>query len=137
MNFTNWESMLISLLIGIVIGALAMRLGNRKLRQQKNVHQQLEKNKAELENYRQELAAHFAHSAQLLDKMAEDYRQLYQHMAQTSHHLIPEADLQLNPFEYKSKEPSINLDDESLKQPPLDYSAGASGLLKGERAYRD
>lgn len=75
------EYALIGLVVGIIIGAVAMRFGNRKLRQQQALQFELEKNKAELEEYREELVSHFARSAELLDNMADDYRQLYQHMA--------------------------------------------------------
>ena len=46
-----------------------MRFGNRKLRQQQSLQYELEKNKAELEEYREELVSHFARSAELLDNM--------------------------------------------------------------------
>ena len=75
------EYALIGLVVGIVIGAVAMRFGNRKLRQQQVLQNELDKSKTELEEYRQELVGHFARSAELLDNMARDYRQLYQHMA--------------------------------------------------------
>lgn len=77
----TWEYALIGLVVGIIIGAVAMRFGNRKLRQQQALQFELEKNKTELEEYREELVSHFARSAELLDNMADDYRQLYQHMA--------------------------------------------------------
>ncbi len=86
----TWEYALIGLVVGIVIGAVAMRFGNRKLRQQQSLQYELEKNKAELEEYREELVSHFARSAELLDNMAPDYRQLYQHMAKSSSNLLPE-----------------------------------------------
>lgn len=80
----TWEYALIGLVVGIIIGAVAMRFGNRKLRQQQALQYELEKNKAELEEYREELVSHFARSAELLDNMADDYRQIYQHMAKSS-----------------------------------------------------
>lgn len=69
----TWEYALIGLVVGIIIGAVAMRFGNRKLRQQQALQYELEKNKAELEEYREELVSHFARSAELLDTMAHDY----------------------------------------------------------------
>ena len=45
----TWEYALIGLVVGIIIGAVAMRFGNRKLRQQQALQYELEKNKAELE----------------------------------------------------------------------------------------
>ena len=44
----TWEYALIGLVVGIIIGAVAMRFGNRKLRQQQALQYELEKNKAEL-----------------------------------------------------------------------------------------
>ena len=87
----TWEYALIGLVVGIIIGAVAMRFGNRKLRQQQALQYELEKNKAELEEYREELVSHFARSAELLDNMAHDYRQLYQHMAKSSNNLLPDS----------------------------------------------
>ncbi len=63
----TWEYALIGLVVGIIIGAVAMRFGNRKLRQQQALQYELEKNKAELDEYREELVSHFARSAELLD----------------------------------------------------------------------
>jgi hypothetical protein len=55
------------------------------------------KNKTELEEYREELVSHFARSAELLDNMADDYRQLY-HMAKSSSSLLPDTMADANPF---------------------------------------
>lgn len=93
----TWEYALIGLVVGIIIGAVAMRFGNRKLRQQQALQYELEKNKAELDEYREELVSHFARSAELLDTMAHDYRQLYQHMAKSSSSLLPELSAEANP----------------------------------------
>lgn len=54
----TWEYALIGLVVGIIIGAVAMRFGNRKLRQQQALQYELEKNKAELDEYREELVSH-------------------------------------------------------------------------------
>lgn len=39
----TWEYALIGLVVGIIIGAVAMRFGNRKLRQQQALQYELEK----------------------------------------------------------------------------------------------
>jgi uncharacterized membrane-anchored protein YhcB (DUF1043 family) len=102
--FMTWEYALIGLVVGIIIGAVAMRFGNRKLRQQQALQFELEKNKAELEEYREELVSHFARSAELLDNMAHDYRQLYQHMAKSSNNLLPDSMADANPFRNRLEE---------------------------------
>lgn len=125
----TWEYALMGLVVGIVIGALAMRLGNRKLRQQQSMQYELEKNKSELDEYREELVSHFAHSAELLDNMARDYRQLYQHMAKSSSSLLPEMSAEMNPFRSRLAE-SEAVNDQAPVNMPRDYSDGASGLLR-------
>ncbi|ASN87458.1 MULTISPECIES: Z-ring associated protein ZapG [Pectobacterium] len=132
----TWEYALIGLVVGIIIGAVAMRFGNRKLRQQQVLQNELEKSKTELEDYRQELVGHFARSAELLDNMADDYRQLYQHMAKSSNNLLPHVPGQDNPFKYRLTESEADNDQAPVNMPPRDYSDGASGLLRGERPIR-
>ncbi|HGG8722849.1 TPA: Z-ring associated protein ZapG [Enterobacter cloacae] len=126
----TWEYALIGLVVGIVIGAVAMRFGNRKLRQQQSLQYELEKNKAELEEYREELVSHLARSAELLDNMATDYRQLYQHMAKSSSSLLPEMTAETNPFRNRLADSEAG-NDQAPVQMPRDYSDGASGLLRG------
>lgn len=133
----TWEYALIGLVVGIVIGAVVMRFGNRKLRQQQVLQNELEKSKTDLEEYRQELVGHFARSAELLDNMARDYRQLYQHMAKSSNNLLPDLPLQDNPFRYRLTESEADNDQAPVKMPPRDYSEGASGLLRPEHQTRD
>lgn len=113
----------------IIIGAVAMRFGNRKLRQQQALQYELEKNKAELEEYREELVSHFARSAELLDNMADDYRQIYQHMAKSSSNLLPGMSPENNPFRNRLAESEAG-NDQAPVQMPRDYSEGASGLLR-------
>ncbi|WP_350305422.1 Z-ring associated protein ZapG [Photorhabdus viridis] len=126
----TWEYALIGLVVGFVIGALVMRFGNTKLRQQGALQTELENNKSELEEYRKELVGHFAHSAELLDNMARDYRQLYQHMVKSSHELMPNMPVQENPFNYRLTESEADNDQAPVKMPPRDYSDGASGLFR-------
>lgn len=135
----TWEYALyavVGLVVGIIIGAVAMRFGNRKLRQQQALQYELEQKKAELETWREELVGHFAQSAELLDKMAQDYRQLYQHMAKSSSTLLPELSAETNPFRNRLSESEAS-NDQAPVQMPRDYSDGASGLLRGDRSRRD
>ncbi|QCR37342.1 Z-ring associated protein ZapG [Nissabacter sp. SGAir0207] len=131
----TWEYALIGLVVGLIIGALAMRFGNRKLRQQQVLQHELEKSKAELDEYRQELVSHFARSAELLDNMATDYRQLYQHMAKSSNNLLPDMPTQDNPFNYRLTEAEAD-NDQAPVEMPRDYSDSASGLLRGDTSRR-
>lgn len=125
----TWEYALIGLIVGFIIGALLVRFGNTKLRNQQALQAELEKKNHELEEYRKELVSHFARSAELLDNMAQDYRQLYQHMAKSSHELMPDMPIQNNPFNYRLTESESDNDQAPVNLPPKDYSEGASGLF--------
>lgn len=131
----TWEYALIGLVVGIIIGAVAMRFGNKKLREQRSLQYELEKSKAELADYREELTNHFAHSAELLDNMARDYRQLYQHMAKGSNDLLPDLPGEKNPFAYQLTESEAD-NDQVPVQMPCDYPDSAYGLLRGDRATK-
>jgi len=132
----TWEYALIGLVVGIIIGAVVMRFGNRKLREQRSMQYELEKTKAELADYREEVTSHFAQSAELLDNVARDYRQLHQHMAKGSTELLPNLPGEKNPFVYQLNKAEAD-NDQSSVQMPRDYSEGASGLLRSEHAKRD
>ena len=125
-----WVYALIGLVVGLIIGALAMRYGNSTLRQQDAIKAELDTKKEELDTYRNELVSHFARSAELLDNMAKDYRQLYQHMAKSSNELMPDMPEQENPFNYRLSESEEDNYQSPLKMQPLDYSEGASGLFR-------
>lgn len=125
----GWLYALVGLIVGMVIGALVMRFGSRKLREQQSMHYELERKKAELEEYHKELTGHFAQSAELLDNMARDYRALYQHMAKSSDSLLPEMSMENNPFRNRLNESEAG-NDQAPVQMPRDYSESASGLLR-------
>lgn len=118
----TWKHALIELVVGIIIGAIAMRLGNRKLRQQKTLQEELKKSKTELDEYREELSNHFARSAELLDNIADDYRQLYQHMAKSSNNLLLDQHRKDNLFHYRLNESEADNDQIPVGIQPRDYS---------------
>ncbi|MFB6434952.1 MAG: Z-ring associated protein ZapG [Candidatus Malihini olakiniferum] len=130
----SWEHVLIGLVIGIIIGAVAMRFCSRTLRKQQALQGELEKRKIELETYRQDLVGHFARSAELLDNMAKDYRQLYEHIAKSSSNLLPDLPVQESPFRYRLiTEAEADNDQAPVDMPSRDESEGTSRPLRGER----
>lgn len=132
----TWEYALVGLVFGILIGAVAMRFGNRKLRQQQALKYELDKSQTELEKYRQELIGHFAYSAELIDNMARDYRQLYQHIAQSSNKFLLNLPNKGNPFCYQLTEAEAD-NDQAPVVIPCDYAKGTSGLLHVQVPRRD
>lgn len=128
-----WIYALLIFLAGALVGAFTARLGNKGLKQQKELKKDLDKSKYELEQYRQELVDHFACSAELLDNIAKDYSKLYEHMAKTSTELMPNLPEQDNPFSHRiGTLESVQQTANPIHDQPRDYANGATGLLKSE-----
>ncbi|MGF1692799.1 Z-ring associated protein ZapG [Photobacterium kagoshimensis] len=127
-----WIYALLIFAAGAIVGVFAARLGNKSLKQQKELQKDLDKSKYELEQYRQELVDHFARSADLLDNIAKDYSKLYEHMAKTSTELMPNLPAQDNPFAHRisTLESVKNNAADNVTDQPRDYANGATGLLK-------
>ncbi|MEF1253816.1 MULTISPECIES: Z-ring associated protein ZapG [unclassified Vibrio] len=136
-----WIYALVGLLVGMLLGAVISRLTTPGYKKQKNVQKDLDKAKFELEQQKQDLADHFAQSAEMLDSLGKEYTKLYQHMAKTSAELLPNLPEQDNPFIKKisqqSEVDSHVFDSDSTVQPlseaPKDYAAGSTGLLKDQK----
>ncbi len=124
----------IGLVAGVIIGIISARLMTPEYQKHKQIQKDLEKSKFELEQQRQDLADHFAHTAEMLDALGKDYTKLYQHMAQTSSQLLPNIPEQDNPFVKQLTEPKSEnktIADENIQ--PKDYANGATGVLKEQK----
>ncbi|MGP4123587.1 MAG: Z-ring associated protein ZapG [Sodalis sp. (in: enterobacteria)] len=129
----TWEYVLIGMVLGMIIGTVAMRFGTRKLRQQQTLQHELKKSQVELDEYREKLTGHCARGAELLDNMADDCRQLCQHMAKGSNSLLPDQCREDYPFRYRMPEAESDNDQIPAEMQPRDYSESASGLLRKTR----
>ncbi len=128
-----WIYAIVGLIIGMVVGIVIARLTTDNYKNQKTLQKELESAKFAIDQQRQELADHFAQTAEMLDNLGKDYTKLYQHMAKTATELQPHLPEQDNPFIKKMaqhKESESN--QELVEQPPKDYAHGATGLLKSE-----
>lgn len=128
-----WIYAIVGLLVGMIVGIIISRLTTPQYKNQKSLQKDLEGAKFALEQQRQELADHFAQTAEMLDVIGKDYTKLYQHMAQISTELLPNQPEQDNPFMKKiAQHQDENKDAQSVEEQPKDYALGATGLLKGE-----
>ncbi len=75
-----------------------------------------------------ELVSHFARSAELLDNMAHDYRQLYQHMAKATR---PAAGLDGSASRFATVCEESEASNDQRGPDAARLSEGASGLLRG------
>ncbi|CAK4069394.1 membrane protein [Vibrio variabilis] len=134
-----WIYALVGLLVGTLLGVIVSRLTTPGYKKQKSTQKELETAKFELEQQKQDLADHFAQTADMLDSLGKEYTKLYQHMTKTSSELLPNIPVQDNPFNKKVAEQSkpelvVNEEtDESPNEAPKDYASGATGLLKEEK----
>lgn len=105
---------------------------------QKTIQKDLESAKFEIEQHKQDLADHFAQTADMLDSLGKEYTKLYQHMAKTSAELLPSLPEQDNPFSKKvADQTETSVETPSNKkaattEAPKDYVSGSTGLLKTE-----
>ncbi|WP_293267049.1 DUF1043 family protein [Neptunomonas sp.] len=130
-----WIIGVVALVIGALIGFLMGRAGDNSNEQEK-----LEDAKQELEDYKTKVAGHFEETADLVNKMTESYRGVYQHLA-TGAQALCDADTarsiesSMTPqltaqaeVEVESSEPSTDSDagndNETLSavEPPRDYA---------------
>ncbi len=131
-----WIYAVLGLVIGAILGVVISRLTTPNYKKQKSTQKELDSTKFQLEQQRQELADHFAQTAELLDTLGKDYTKLYQHMVKTSGELLPEQPEQDNPFSKKIAEYTVPSEekseplDEVLDEAPKDYASGSTGLLK-------
>ncbi|MDK9764116.1 DUF1043 family protein [Vibrio sp. D420a] len=134
-----WMYAVGGLLIGIILGVAISRLTTPEYKKQKNVQKELDTAKFALEQQRQELADHFAKTAEMLDTLGKDYTKLYQHMEKTSTELIPNLPEQDNPFvktaAAHSDKSSEKADSKvsTIDEQPKDYANGATGLFSDEK----
>ena len=132
-----WMYAIVGLLVGAIVGVIISRLTTPEYKKQKSVKKELEVAKYALEQQRQELADHFAQTAELLETLGKDYSKLYQHMAKTSADLLPNLPEQDNPFDKKAitseSEAASEEQSEGMAEQPKDYANGATGLFSGEK----
>ena len=81
-----WECS-ISFFSGIIISTIGLLFSNQRSRQKKDMQQELKIRNLEAEKWRKELTGHFSQSAEFLEKMAKDYRNLCRSVAHSSNNV--------------------------------------------------
>ncbi|CAM3744495.1 YhcB family protein [Avibacterium endocarditidis] len=132
-----WQSALVGLVVGLILGYLLLRLTKGSVKKQLQTETELKKVKSELDQQKQNLEKHFSESAELLKTLAQDYQKLYQHLANSSAELLPQLENKIlfeNQLEDKKAEQDKTVaENNSEENPPRDYSEGSSGILKAEK----
>lgn len=137
MNDHTALALIIILIIGIVIGVILASIFNPKLRRHNALKKELDTTKQQLVNQKQMLVKHFSHSAELLDKMANDFRHLYQHMAENSTSLLNDVEFNKSGYTLTNFDKHDDrIENSKLKEQPKDYPSNPSGLLKTEKEHK-
>ncbi len=82
--------MLVEIVIGVIaviVGFFIGRLSSGEGKEKKANQQRLEKAEQELAEYREKVTTHFQGTAQLVERMNENYREVYHHLAQGAQQL--------------------------------------------------
>ncbi|WP_159714910.1 YhcB family protein [Blochmannia endosymbiont of Camponotus nipponensis] len=125
-----WIYILVSLMIGIVIGASIMYYKARYLlHDQKTLYNELQNNKIKLNEYQKELNNHFVHTIELLNKMAEDYHHLYRNVKKSAKFFLPNIHTQDNMYTFNIKRTKTKNEQLPIEA-PLDYSSNTKNILK-------
>lgn len=145
MQWSNeiWTAVIVAFFVGAVVGYLILLTTNANAKKQQKLEVDLNTATQKMEEQKQQLEKHFEESAHLLSMLAQDYKKLYTHLAQSSQTLLPETTAKLEFFqqpqleekqsaEYKESEEVVETaqSTEEKDNPPKDYSEGSSGILK-------
>lgn len=125
-----WTLALVGAAIGLVIGYLLGRIGGGK---QDVLRQELNDAHSELARYKDQVNEHFETTAELVNGLTEQYRQVHQHLAAGAQTLCNDQrageslQASLQPRISKQDIPTVtdaleNEDAEELPQPPRDYA---------------
>lgn len=127
-----WQALAIGFIAGVILCYITLRLTKGSVKKQAQTETELRKAQQALQVQKAELEKHFAESAELLKSLGKDYQRLYQHLAKTSSHLLPEQTAPAFPSLNERIEPSFS-NSKNEDDQPKDYSEGSSGILKAEK----
>ncbi|WJW76013.1 YhcB family protein [Thiohalobacter sp. IOR34] len=83
-------SIIAALAVGTGVGFLVAALFGARNNRSRELEEALEQSRAELQEYRGKVNAHFQKTAQLFEDMSDRYRAVYQHLASSSQELCGE-----------------------------------------------
>lgn len=131
----------ITLILGFIGGVVFSRTRMISVEESHSIKQQADEAKSALNNYQAEVSNHLGRTSMLMDQMAETYREVLQHMTETSQVLQKaQQDKDSNmPFFSRETTEALQASLSQLEEPkrkrtkpseqPRDYSGQPSGLF--------
>jgi uncharacterized membrane-anchored protein YhcB (DUF1043 family) len=89
---------------GAVLGYFIGRLGSAGVKRSLQLDQDLRETRQELERYRNSVVEHFTTTAQLVNRLTDDYRAVYQHLARGAQELTGGRTPQLEALSPKARQ---------------------------------
>lgn len=122
---------IIAFAFGLLIGGLAFNQLGREPKKQRDLEKHLHQEQEDFKGYRQQVQQHFGETSHLLKQLAENYRNVHNHLAQGANDLCNE-----NPYQPIIKKlPEMNAievnEEPSNVQAPLDYAPKSTPYDKG------
>lgn len=75
---------LLSLAVGVLIGAMFMRFWSPRLKSSKDLQEKLKQSEQELDNYREDVTKHFTDTSRLVNNLSQSYRDVHEHLANSA-----------------------------------------------------
>ncbi len=79
-----WIALPVLFAAGLGLGFLWGRSRTDEAQKAKSLEEDLRQARDEMNRYKEQVTAHFATTAELMEKLTEDYRSVYQHLAESS-----------------------------------------------------
>ncbi|WP_372767251.1 ZapG family protein [Pseudoalteromonas sp.] len=109
------------------------------------LEKEVERAQSDLEQFKQDVSLHAAHTNKLMGKMQESYLQLVKHMEETNQLLVAKNDTEVVPFfsqeateilsETRDNDVTrtkILARNAELQAPPADFVTGETGIFRGD-----
>jgi hypothetical protein len=124
-----------------IIGGLLSLLLTRSLssseQKTRNLEARLQDAEKNLANYQQEVTQHFSETAQLVNNLTQNYKEVHDHLAGNALKLANiDISRQLASDNMNTQESEVNMK-EDVFEPPKDWAPSESALSEGYRLHDD
>ena len=125
-----WGTSLIAVAFGVIIGIGLALLFMQNFGRAKKLQEEVDRLEQELTEYKSKVTDHFKQTSTLVQKMTESYRDVYQHLANSSQQLCQEP-IEMFQLGQQNKEPDKLLTDKPAESTssfntPLDDLLGGN-----------
>ncbi|ADV33461.1 conserved hypothetical protein [Candidatus Blochmanniella vafra str. BVAF] len=125
---------LLSFLIGNITGIIFMYYRDRNLlNNQKTLYNELQNNKMKLNTYQNKLKTHFEYNIKLLNKISENYQNLYQNITKNANFFLPNVYNQENVYSDHAQNINIQHKKHLTTEAPRDYSDDVNAQNEQEK----